>query len=562
MAVIFCPPPSSIAVSIDRRSSDQRSSPFRRRFTPPRLASSSRSSRWLAPILSSPSLLRRRFTIPRLAVSCRYSPSESHEDPPPSSTGGDVHAGTPPSRRSGEGASVFVTVPANSVGQGGRISNRKAMSASLKALALAGVEGVVVEFWWGIVEGDAPGVYDWRGYTDLVSMAGHHGLKVRAIMAFHQYGSGPSDPCWIPLPDWVLKEMDKEPDLAYSDKFGRRSKEYISLGCDNLPLLKGRSSIQAYSDFMRSFRDTFKGFLGIVITEVQIGMGPAGELRYPSCPSEKLKQPSTAHELCVFQCYDKNMLASLRACTHDIGMHEWGYGGPLGASDSMQNPEEACFFRTDGSWNSHYGRFFLEWYSGLLLHHGERLCMVANSIFLHTGVKIFAKVARIYWHYYMCSHPSELAAGYYNTVTSDGYHPMARLFSKYKVSLCCTFFDMQDADEHNKSKSSPEDFLRKLVHAARMHNLSVSGENFGTRLDDRALEQVINISKLCSDGAYETSLSFNYVRMDRHLFNPHNWPRFTHFVRQMSHGRTFQAKLDFRRREQYFSSVSTAENFT
>lgn len=60
--------------------------------------------------------------------------------------------------------------------------------------------------------------------------------------------------------------MEKEPDLAYSDRFGRRNKEYISLGCDALSVLKGRSPIQAYSDFMRSFRDTFRDFLGVIVT--------------------------------------------------------------------------------------------------------------------------------------------------------------------------------------------------------------------------------------------------------------------------------------------------------
>ena len=60
--------------------------------------------------------------------------------------------------------------------------------------------------------------------------------------------------------------MDKEPNLAFADRFGRRNKEYISLGCDVFPVLRGRSPIQAYSDFMRSFRDTFKDFLGVVVT--------------------------------------------------------------------------------------------------------------------------------------------------------------------------------------------------------------------------------------------------------------------------------------------------------
>lgn len=42
--------------------------------------------------------------------------------------------------------------------------------------------------------------------------------------------------------------------------------EYVSLGCDMLPVLLGRSPLQAYADFMRNFRDTFRPFLGVVIT--------------------------------------------------------------------------------------------------------------------------------------------------------------------------------------------------------------------------------------------------------------------------------------------------------
>lgn len=64
----------------------------------------------------------------------------------------------------------------------------------------------------------------------------------------------------------MLDEIKKDPELVYSDKFGRSSTEYISLGCDMLPVLCGRSPIQAYADFMRNFRDTFKPYFGIVIT--------------------------------------------------------------------------------------------------------------------------------------------------------------------------------------------------------------------------------------------------------------------------------------------------------
>lgn len=71
------------------------------------------------------------------------------------------------------------------------------MAASFMALAAAGVEGIAVECWWGIVEREAPRVYDWGGYLELVFLARRFGLKVRAIMAFHQCGTGPGDPSWF-----------------------------------------------------------------------------------------------------------------------------------------------------------------------------------------------------------------------------------------------------------------------------------------------------------------------------------------------------------------------------
>lgn len=59
--------------------------------------------------------------------------------------------------------------------------------------------------------------------------------------------------------------MEKDPDLAYTDQWGRRNFEYVSLGCDTLPVLKGRTPVQCYSDFMRGFRDRFENLLGDTI---------------------------------------------------------------------------------------------------------------------------------------------------------------------------------------------------------------------------------------------------------------------------------------------------------
>lgn len=69
----------------------------------------------------------------------------------------------------------------------------------------------------------------------------------------------------IPLPPWVLEEISKNPDLVYTDRSGRRNPEYVSLGCDTLPVLRGRTPIQVYADYMRSFRDKFSNYIGSVV---------------------------------------------------------------------------------------------------------------------------------------------------------------------------------------------------------------------------------------------------------------------------------------------------------
>ncbi|XP_061375721.1 beta-amylase 3, chloroplastic-like [Gastrolobium bilobum] len=490
-----------------------------------------------------------RSSTRRLIVSSRLNSSKSSDaGGSVSPDNGDIpyelqHDFSPQRERSG--SPVFVTLPVNSVGREGQVWRPKAMMFSLRALASAGVEGVVVEIWWGLVERNEPRVYNWRGYQELVMMACMCGLKVRAVLSFHQYGTGPDDPNWIPLPLWVLDEIHKDPELSYSDRFGRRNIEYISLGCDILPVLRGRSPIQAYADLMRDFRDTFRPSLGVIITGVQIGMGPGGELRYPSFSSQK---PNLAlpHELGEFQCYDKYMLASLNAFARNIGKREWGNGGPFGTGSLTQDPEHTDFFRNEGgSWNTPYGKFFLEWYSGMLLLHGERICREAETIFRGTEVHISAKLAAIHWHYVTQSHPSELTAGYYNTFNRDGYLPIARMFSKYGFSMCCSCFEMQDAVMKKiNPDGSPEGFLRQLLLAARLCDLPLEGQNFSTNLDDGAFTQVLKMSKFYSNGIEKRPFSFNFVRMGKKMFESRNWDRFTRFVRQMSDGNIFRARLN------------------
>ncbi|CBI35772.3 unnamed protein product, partial [Vitis vinifera] len=291
----------------------------------------------------------------------------------------------------GKGVPVYVMMPLDSVTMGNGVNRRKAMKASMQALKSAGVEGVMMDVWWGLVERDSPGTYNWGGYAELLEMAKQHGLKVQAVMSFHQCGGNVGDSCTIPLPNWVVEEINKDPDLAYTDQWGRRNYEYVSLGSDTLPVLKGRTPVQCYADFMRAFKDNFKHLLGDTIVEIQVGMGPAGEFRYPSYPEQDgtWKFPGIG----AFQCYDKYMLSSLKAAAEAAGKPEWGSTGPTDAGHYNNWPEDARFFRREGGgWTSPYGEFFLNWYSQMLLDHGERILSSAKSIFQDMGVKISVKM--------------------------------------------------------------------------------------------------------------------------------------------------------------------------
>ncbi|RDX90488.1 Beta-amylase 3, chloroplastic [Mucuna pruriens] len=426
---------------------------------------------------------------------------------------------------------VFVMLPLDTVTMGGTLNKPRAMNASLMALKSAGVEGVMVDAWWGLVEKEGPSKYNWEAYAELVHMVQKHGLKLQVVMSFHQCGGNVGDSCSIPLPPWVLEEINKNPDLVYTDRSGRRNPEYISLGCDSIPVLRGRTPLQVYSDYMRSFRDRFRDYLGSVIIEIQVGMGPCGELRYPSYPESNgtWRFPGIGE----FQCYDKYMRGSLEASAEAIGKKDWGKSGPHNSGQYNQNPEDSEFFKREGTWKTEYGEFFLDWYSTKLLQHGERILASAKGIFNTCGVKLSGKVAGIHWHYKARSHAAELTAGYYNTRFRDGYLPIAQMLAKHGVVLNFTCMEMRDREQ--PQHCSPEGLVHQVKMATAKAGAQLAGENALERYDAGAFSQVLATSNSASGLA-----AFTYLRMNKRLFEGDNWRHFVEFVKSMSEGATRQ----------------------
>lgn len=224
-------------------------------------------------------------------------------------------------------------------------------------------------------------------------------MTLQVVASFHQCFGNVGDSCNIPLPAWVRSVGNTNTDVYYKDSAGNFDNEYLSLGVDNVALFGGRTPVQIYGDFLASFRSSFGAFLPQTITEVQLGLGPAGELRYPGYQSDKWNYCGIG----AFQCYDQYMLADLRAAAAAAGHPEWGNGGPNNAGFYNSQPPQSTSFFADGTrdnYASPYGSFFLGWYAQKLINHGDVILEQARRVFpVSSGVNVAAKVSGIHWWY-------------------------------------------------------------------------------------------------------------------------------------------------------------------
>lgn len=114
----------------------------------------------------------------------------------------------------------------------------------LQQLREAGVDGVMVDVWWGIIEKKGPRQYEWDAYRSLFKVVQECGLALQAIMSFHQCGGNVGDVVNIPIPQWVRDIGESDPDIFYTNRSGTRDKEYLTNGVDHKSLFHGRTAIQ------------------------------------------------------------------------------------------------------------------------------------------------------------------------------------------------------------------------------------------------------------------------------------------------------------------------------
>lgn len=419
---------------------------------------------------------------------------------------------------------VYVMLPLDVINNN-QVSNPSQLGSQLQQLKSGFVDGVMTDVWWGIVERN-PGQYDWSAYQSLVQIVANAGLRLKVIMSFHQCGGNVGDACNIPLPNYVLQVGKSNPNIFYTDREGNRDYEYLSCGVDHQPVFyNNQTAIDLYANYMQSFAYNFSKYFGNVISEVQIGLGPAGEMRYPSYPLSRWTFPGVGE----FQCYDQYLLAEIKVAAQKAGNTLWGNGGPDNAGNYNNAPSQTAFFGNGyDNYNSQYGQFFLSWYSNRLIQHGDDILSIATSIFNFKNLTVAAKIAGIHWQYKDPSHAAELTAGYKND-QGQAYTPITQMFAKHNVFIDFTCLEMRDSEQPSSCNCAPEELVGQTLVAAKNAGIGYEGENALPRYDNSAYQQI----------QYEANRvtriqGFDYLRLDSTLLSSgNNWNTFVSFVQQM-----------------------------
>ncbi|PPD94308.1 hypothetical protein GOBAR_DD08680 [Gossypium barbadense] len=491
---------------------------------------------------------------------------------------------------------VYVMLPLGVINMKCELADPDGLLKQLRVLKSINVDGVMVDCWWGIVEAHAPQEYNWNGYQRLFQMVRELKLKLQVesnttwylwhafvsrcqlllileyedvdalarrrlgvqyalglespcvlicqtwtqslhvsvvVMSFHECGGNVGDDVCIPLPHWVAEIGRSNPEIFFTDREGRRNPECLSWGIDKERVLRGRTAVEVYFDYMRSFRVEFDEFFEDgIISMVEVGLGPCGELRYPSCP---VKHGWRYPGIGEFQCYDQYMLKSLRKAAEMRGHSFWARG-PDNAGSYNSQPHETGFFCDGGDYNGYYGRFFLNWYSQVLLNHGDRVLSLAKLAFDGTCITAKKQLPGIHWWYKAASHAAELTAGYYNPCNRDGYTAIATMLQKHGAALsfsCAEHHILEQQDHLREALADPRGLVWQVLNAAWDVSIPIASENAFLCHDRVGYNTILDNVKPVNDPDGRHFSSFTYHRLSPLLMERQNFMEFERFVKRM-----------------------------
>ena len=395
---------------------------------------------------------------------------------------------------------VHVMAPLDLMTDDCKLRDSQEIGNRLRKLKSAGVDGVMVDVWWGIVE-QAPKKYNWAGYRNFFTLCREIGLKIIPVMSFHKCGGNVGDNVTICLPQFA-----HEGEPFFVDAEGHVDDEYISPGFDSVKV-GDRTPLEMYKDFMEAFVTEFGDFLNGAIELVEVGLGPCGELRYPSYQSKFWKFPGGG----ALQCFDEKLQERLKQEGISCSFAQIQYNSTPKTCDFWKN------VNTDDT-----AKTFFEWYNRQLCEHAASVLKIARDIF--GGLKLSGKVPGIHW---WCMHPShcaEATAGLYNfSARSSGYAEIAKTFAQYNVGMCFTCLEMV---RNEAFQSDPPAIVMDILVETKKAGIPFEGENALECYDRRSFERIIS---WCYKGMSE----FTFLRLTDSLISTKHWRTFRWFVAAM-----------------------------
>lgn len=410
----------------------------------------------------------------------------------------------------------------------------------LNKLADINIHGVMVDVWWGICE-PSPGEYDFSCYVHLAKICLSAGLKLQAVMSFHACGGNIGDAVNIPLPEWVLDAGDIHK-FWFVDRTGNENREYISFGADHEPVLpvertyvsakqgeRMRTPMQAYTSFINAFVSAMQseGLMGRTVTELQVGLGPCGELRYPSYPLSRWAFPGIGE----FQCFDRYLLSDLSAAVRRNGSLKLLPSElPPKATGSYNDvPMSTAFFKSNMF--SSTGSFFLEWYSSQLLRHATDLlqevrCVIPKN---EDNVRIAIKISGVHWWKLSKSRAAEATCGYISSSGRPIYNDIAKLLRVNNATLDFTCLEMRTIDQPMKAYCGPRQLVAEVFNCAFKEGIAVAGENALQDFGEKAFGQIV----YSMDSTRAKKVSFTLLRLCHDLMSPENFNRLQKLAKEL-----------------------------
>jgi hypothetical protein len=376
-----------------------------------------------------------------------------------------------------------------------------------------GVDAVSADVWWGDVE-PSDNSFSWSYYDTLFSHIKAKGLKIVPIFSFHQCGGNVGDTYTSLLPSWLWTKYNGSTlngvtldsnGLKHKSEQGNYSAETVQGWADSLVL-------NEYSDFASAFASHFASTYGSDVIEVNVSLGPAGELRYPSYNSQDsgtgypTRGALQMYSPLAVKDFQNKMIAKYGSLSGVNG----AWGTSLTATTQIQPPSNPTSFFTSGDYkNITYGKDLIDWYNQSLVDHGKRLvdavCAALGSNF--SSAKIGYKIPGVHWAMTNPSYPraAEVAAGLVQTsldmtadATGHGYQKIVGLAKTFasggrSVVLHFTCLEMDDQN-YSPQYSQAKSLVFWVAQNAAAQGVMIKGENAlsGGVTSDAGWDNIVN----------------------------------------------------------------------